>query len=546
MKRVLVLGGYGGFGGRIARRLAAEGWEVLVAGRDRQRAERFCAGRANLLPLRLDRDADLAAQLSRHKPFAVVDAAGPFQGAPYDAPRACMAAGCHYLDIADARDFVTGIGVLDAVARGAGIAIVSGASSVPALSGAVVSSLAQGMTIIRSVEIAISASSKATAGPSLTKAIISYLGRPIRLWRGQRWTVRHGWQEMRRESFSVAGEELLEGRLVGLADVPDLTLLPERLPGNPAATFRAGTELALQNRALTAASRLVRRGWIKRPQALIPAVLWVQRLMAPLGTARSGMIVRMFGIADGREVERRWTLIANHGTGPEIPALAVPILLRRILEGTLGPGARDAGTLLALEDFEPAFAALRIRHETVETEFSPPLYARVLGSRFDELPASVRAMHDVLRDQGASGRAWVRRGRHPLARMLAALMGFPAKGEHDLHVAFAEHDGVETWTRTFSGKSFQSSLSGCAGALHERFGPVRFGFRLEADGTGLKMHIERWWLGPIRLPLALAPRSIAREWEEDGRFHFDVPIPLPGCGLVVHYCGWLERNEPPP
>jgi hypothetical protein len=258
------------------------------------------------------------------------------------------------------------------------------------------------------------------------------------------------------------------------------------------------------------------------------------------------MIVRMFGIAGGRRVERRWTLIASHGTGPEIPALAVPILLRRLLKGAVGPGARDAGTLLALADFEPAFAALRIRHETVEAELPPPLYARVLGSRFDELPEAVRAMHDVLRDQGASGRAWVTRGNHPVARMLAAAMGFPAEGEHELHVAFAEHDGIETWTRTFSGKSFQSSLWERAGALHERFGPVRFGFRLAAGRTGLKMHIERWWLGPVRLPLALAPRSIAREWEEDRRFHFDVPISLPGCGLVVHYCGWLERNEPSP
>lgn len=31
------------------------------------------------------------------------------------------------------------------------------------------------------------------------------------------------------------------------------------------------------------------------------------------------------------------------------------------------------------------------------------------------------------------------------------------------------------------------------------------------------------------------------EWEEDGSFHFDVPIALPLIGLVVHYRGWLER-----
>lgn len=35
MTAVLVIGGYGGFGARIARRLAADGWTVLVAGRQR-------------------------------------------------------------------------------------------------------------------------------------------------------------------------------------------------------------------------------------------------------------------------------------------------------------------------------------------------------------------------------------------------------------------------------------------------------------------------------------------------------------------------------
>ena len=514
---------------------------MLVAGRDLGRAEHFCAGRPDLLPLRVDRDQDLLPLLSRQRPFAVVDAAGPFQAAPYDVPRACIAAGCHYLDIADARDFVAGIGALDAEARVAGLSVVTGASSVPGLSGAVVSKLAEGMTEIRSVEMAISASNKATAGPSVTRAILSYVGRRVRVWQGQCWTIGHGWAELRRESFRISGEEPLLGRLVGLAEVPDLELLPARLPGNPAVIFRAGTELAVQNCALSVASWLVRGGWLSRPAALIPPLLWLQRRMAGRGTARSAMIVRLFGTADGRRLERRWTLIANDGAGPEIPGMAVPILLRRISEGRLGTGARDAGTLLTLQEFEPAFAALAIRHQTVETELPPPLYARVLGPRFAELPLPVRAMHDVLRDHGATGRAWVSRGRHPLARMIAAAIGFPAEGQHDLHVGFAEQDGIETWTRTFSGQAFRSHLSERDGALQERFGALRFEFRLAADSTGLAMHLRRWWLGPLRLPLALAPRSVASEWEEHGRFNFDVPIALPGIGLVVHYRGWLER-----
>ena len=32
---------------------------------------------------------------------------------------------------------------------------------------------------------------------------------------------------------------------------------------------------------------------------------------------------------------------------------------------------------------------------------------------------------------------------------------------------------------------------------------------------------------------------MAREYEADGRFHFDVPITLPLVGLLIHYRGWL-------
>ncbi len=172
----------------------------------------------------------------------------------------------------------------------------------------------------------------------------------------------------------------------------------------------------------------------------------------------------------------------------------------------------------------------------------PPLYARVMGAAFDRLPPRVRGLHDVLRDDGASGRAFVTRGRHPLARLIAAVIGFPPEGEHPLHVAFAERDGVETWTREFSGRRFQSTLSQHGTRLVEQFGPLRFGFDLPGDTQGLSMQMRRWWLGPLRLPLAWAPRSVAREWDEDDRFHFDVPISLPLVGMVVHYRGWLQRE----
>lgn len=540
MSRVLVLGGYGGFGGRIARRLAADGHDVLVAGRDLGKAQSFCGGSPNLIPVTIDRE-QIARGLSEHRPALLIDASGPFQAMGYSVASACIVAGVHYIDIADARDFVCGIGTLDPAARAASVVVLSGASSVPALSGAVVRKLAAGMESVRSIEMAISASNRATAGPAVAAAILGQVGQPVRLWGGGRWRQGFGWQELRRLRFYAGGVRPLKGRWLGVVDVPDLQLLPVRVPGRPAVLFRAGTELAFQNVLPWLASWPVRWKWCRSLSPFAPWLGPLQRLTRRLGTDRSAMNVRLFGLHEGRRIERRWTLIASDGDGPEIPALSVPPIVSRILAAQEAAGARDAGESLHLEDYLPAFADLAISHEITAYELSPPLYAQVMGDRFARLPQTVRSMHDVLRDGGASGEAMVTAGTNPIARLVARCVGFPRAGRHQLHVHFTEENGTETWTRRFSGQPFRSRLHQRGRWLIERFGPFRFGFDLPSDENGLTMVMRRWWIGPLRLPLALAPRSLAKEWDEDERFHFDVPIALPLIGCIVHYRGWLEN-----
>jgi saccharopine dehydrogenase-like NADP-dependent oxidoreductase len=158
MKRILVIGGYGGFGARLSRRLAAAGHHVLAAGRDGEKAAHFAATLASAEGLAADRDADLGPLLAARRPDLVIDAAGPFQASGYCVPLACIAAGIAYLDLADARGFVTGIGALDAAARAAGVAVVAGASTAPALTGAVARHLALDLDRVDTVEIALSAS----------------------------------------------------------------------------------------------------------------------------------------------------------------------------------------------------------------------------------------------------------------------------------------------------------------------------------------------------------------------------------------------------
>lgn len=537
-RRVLVLGGYGGFGRRISRRLAAQGHEVLVAGRSFARAEAFCRDAAHLIPVGLDR-SDIVAELSRHAPDLLVDASGPFQAMDLTIPRACIAAGVHYCDIADSRTFVTAVPELDAAARERGVIVISGASSVPALSGAVARELSAGLDRVTAVEIAISASNRAAAGPAVAAAILGQVGKPFRLQRGGREDVAHGWQKPIRIDFEVPGLRPLRHRRVALVDVPDVELMPDRLPGTPSVIFRAGTELDFQNIALGLLSWPVRWGWLNSLTGLAPWLAPLQRLTARLGSDRSAMSLRLFGMAGDRRLERHWTLIAERGDGPEIPALAVPPLVARILAGEEQPGARDAGQALTLADFQGAFAGLAITHTSSERKLPPPLYARIMGSRFEQLPPALRRVHDVLRDGGASGEAKVTGTANRLGQLVARVMRFPPAGQYPLHVSFTERDGREHWTRRFGARTFASSLSEEQDCLVERFGPLRFRFGLPGDHRGLEMRMTGWSAWRVPLPLVLAPRSRAREWEADGRFCFDVPIALPLIGRIVHYRGWL-------
>jgi hypothetical protein len=128
---------------------------------------------------------------------------------------------------------------------------------------------------------------------------------------------------------------------------------------------------------------------------------------------------------------------------------------------------------------------------------------------------------------------------------MAWIARFPPPGRYRLHVAFAERDGRERWARDFGGHVFSSELSEKNDLAVERFGPMRFGFALAPKPDGLAMYLRRWSLLGVPLPLFLAPRIAAREWEAENRFNFDVRLSFPLVGSIVHYTGWLKPLRRP-
>jgi short subunit dehydrogenase-like uncharacterized protein len=144
--KLFIVGGYGTFGGRIIQLLENEArLTVFVAGRSLAKTEAWCGSRgvvaARLVPTVFDRDGDLAAQLASLRPDTLVDASGPFQAygeGRYRLIEACIGQGVNYLDLADGSDFVAGVPAFDAAAKQAGLFVLSGVSSFPVLTAAVV------------------------------------------------------------------------------------------------------------------------------------------------------------------------------------------------------------------------------------------------------------------------------------------------------------------------------------------------------------------------------------------------------------------------
>jgi hypothetical protein len=172
-----------------------------------------------------------------------------------------------------------------------------------------------------------------------------------------------------------------------------------------------------------------------------------------------------------------------------------------------------------------------------------PLYVRVLGARFDALPAAVRTLHDLRAPSAWTGRATVERGPHPLARAIAWLSGLPPAGRDvPLRVTFTPADGREHWVRDFGGHIFRSVQVERGGLLCERVGATTFAFALEASPDGLALRLAGLRVLGVPVPAALHPRIRTSESARDGRYHFEAESYLPRIGLLVRYAGWLDRT----
>jgi hypothetical protein len=341
--------------------LAAErSYRVIVAGRDLQKARAFAAevgGPAE--PALLDgRAANFAMDLRRLGANVVVHTAGPFQGQDYAIALACIEARAHYVDLADARAYVCGIGALDEAARSNDVLVASGASSVPALSSAVVDMLRTEFSSIESIDHGITSGAK-PPGLATMEGVLGYAGKPITQWREGAWHTAYGWQDLTRRKYPRP----LGTRWIANCDVPDLDLFPQRYAPVRTVVFRAGVGMAIGMVSTWVGSWLVRAGLLRSLVPLVPRLHKTALAVERFGSKSSAMHVTVRGLdARSRKISRTWWLLAGNDHGPQIPCFPAIALARKLLRGEVSVrGALPCMGLLSVDEILDVGRGLDLR-----------------------------------------------------------------------------------------------------------------------------------------------------------------------------------------
>jgi saccharopine dehydrogenase-like NADP-dependent oxidoreductase len=363
---VLVLGGYGFFGQRICGALARnQALRVLIAGRDLTRAT-SAAQSLGLPPEQavcINAQApDLAAVLRSLQVDILIHTAGPFQGQDYTVARAAIDAGCHYIDLADGREFVAGIAALDVAAKERGLTITSGASSVPALSSAVVDRYLPEFERLHSIRIGISSGARAP-GLATVRGVFSYAGKPLRVLQNGSWATVFGWLGLERHQFPSP----LGRRWLGSCEVPDLDVLPRRYPTAKTVSFQAGFASDAGHLVVWTLAGLVKAGLLANMMPLASPLNRLSRWIEPLVSDRGGMFVTLEGTGhNGRPQTVTWNIIAEHNHGPFIPCGAAIVLAAKIAQGVKLPvGAMPCMGLLTVAEYLDALKGLDVK-EVIE------------------------------------------------------------------------------------------------------------------------------------------------------------------------------------
>ena len=351
---VMVLGGYGTFGSRICRALCKKGFHVIINGRHFHQAQEL---KHSILEENFDAEvtvscfdiySQLKLRLKKMKPKLVIHTCGPFQGQNTFVAETTIKAGINYIDLSDDRAYVKKMHSLNHLAQTNNVMVITGASTVPALSSAVLTYVKDKFAIdtFETVRIGISPGQKTARGLATTQAVLSYIGKVLKPWPGNE-KKRFGWQDTYLQHYPN-----INSRLMGNCEAPDLDCLHEHFKIQKL-NFSAGMESKLLHRMIWLLSWLIRLGLPIKLKNHADWLLKSSRWFDRLGTEDGGMHIE-FEVRLGKRqksIRKTWFIEATGNRGPQIPSIPAILMAEKILTKPIQIGVKTCINLIQFDEY---------------------------------------------------------------------------------------------------------------------------------------------------------------------------------------------------
>jgi hypothetical protein len=341
-KKIVVIGGYGAFGSLISDQLV-DSAKVVIAGRNRKTGEKFAdvIGADFVLCNAKDKGS---LQKAISSAFIAINASGPFLSSDYSIPQTCIEENCHYIDLADNREYVKEFKQINHLAKAKEIFACTGASTTPAVTYALISELEAQFQDIHSIKIYLSAGNKNKAGVSTFESILSYAGAPLPVWMNGQWKMFSGWGLPEIVDFPPP----VSKRFVQLCDVPDLELFPKLFEANEV-IFKAGVELPIFNIGLSLLAQV--KKYIPQIDltSLAKPLVKAGRLFKSFGSYSGGVLVKL----EDKNGNSKSLALVTSMNGPQVPIASAVLLAEKILsKGPPDHGAFPCIGFISLSEFQ--------------------------------------------------------------------------------------------------------------------------------------------------------------------------------------------------
>lgn len=337
---ITIFGGYGTFGVHVARSLAKAGIPLRIAGRDAARATAFAA-KIDQEGFAADVNDPTACARALAGARVAVNCAGPFSTMAPVLPETCLAAGVHYVDIADDRDWVARLRGMDGPFRERGLLAAPGCSTLPGISGALAVNAAARLPSVQRARVTLFIGNRNPKGEAAVRSASAQLGRPFQAPQGK--------------LVGLRGPETVEIpppfglRTVHDFDSPEYDLFPD-LIGAREIRVKVGFEARMASASFAVLARLGPRIGGGLTRAMTPFA----QLASGFGHSGGSVLVELFA-PDGA---RASTLIGGPREGQRMAALPAAFVAHDLYKGTLnGQGSKTAYEALGAEPLLRRLAA---------------------------------------------------------------------------------------------------------------------------------------------------------------------------------------------